>query len=83
MNNERICSKLNVRDTLNATVIGSCKTGIFLLLENGEEAFSRFNYLCEGTKVLCSVKRLESELKNLRVLVEIESVLNYTSITAA
>lgn len=54
-------------------VIGTCRSGAFLTLDNGEEAFAyRFASLRTGTKVLCTVRRPAKE--DLRTLVTIDSV---------
>ncbi len=63
----------NIRDGVRATVIGGCAKGLFLLLENGQEAFAYFGGLAPGTEVLCSVVGKATE--NLRVKVSIDSVL--------
>lgn len=62
----------NVRDGVLAVVTGGCGTGLFLELENGQEAFSAFGSLEPGTKVLCSV--LKKATEKWRVLVSIDGI---------
>ena len=38
-------------------VIGNCKNGIFIRLENNDVAYAPFGYLQKGTKVLCTLYR--------------------------
>lgn len=62
-----------VLDGCYGTVVGSCRKGAFLQLDNGEDAFAyKFANLWPGTKVLCTVRRLAEEGK--RMLVTIDSV---------
>jgi len=70
----------NIRDVVYGVVTGGCGKGLFLTLENGEEAFSYFGGLAPGSEVLCSVMKKANE--NLRVLVSIDSVLNAASAVA-
>lgn len=63
---------LNVRDGLYGEVTGSCGKGVFLTLDNGEEAFAYFGGLAPGTRVFCTVRRLAAE--GLRTLVKIDAV---------
>ena len=54
-------------------VTGRCHVGVFLKLDNGQEAFAyKFANLRPGTKVLCSVQHLPTD--NKRMLVSIDSV---------
>lgn len=54
-------------------VTGTCRSGAFLTLDNGETAFAyRFANLRTGTKVLCTVRRLAEE--DRKMLVTIDSV---------
>lgn len=65
-----------VMDGCYATVVGSCRKGAFLQLDNGEDAFAyKFANLWPGTKVLCTVKRLAEEGR--RMLVTIDSVTQH------
>lgn len=58
-------------------VIERCRTGAYLQLDNGENAFAyRFGNLRTGTKVLCTVLREPREGK--QKLVSIDSVLYET-----
>lgn len=62
----------NVRDGVCAIVTGCCRTGLFLELENGQEAFASFGRLELGTKVFCSV--LKKATEKWRVLVSIDGI---------
>lgn len=64
----------NIRDSMYGVVVGGCKSGVFLKLENGEEAFASFGKLNPGTVVLCTIRKKATE--NWRILVSIDSVLN-------
>ncbi len=61
-------------DTVTATVTDSCSSGLFLELENGEDAFAYFGALPSGCKVLCSVTHRATPKKRIRV--SIDSVLS-------
>lgn len=63
----------NVQDGVHAVVTGGCSKGLFLCLENGQEAFASFGGLVLGTEVLCTV--LKKATERWRVLVSIDSVL--------
>lgn len=63
----------NVRDGVRAVVTGGCSKGLFLHLENGQEAFASFGGLVPGTEVICTV--LKKATERWRVLVAIDSVL--------
>lgn len=63
----------NVRDGVRAVVTGGCSKGLFLVLDNGQEAFASFGGLSPGTEVLCTVLKKSTERR--RVLVSIDSVL--------
>lgn len=63
----------DVMDGCYGTVIGSCRKGAFLQLDNGQDAFAyKFANLWPGTKVLCTVRKLAEEGR--RMLVTIDSV---------
>lgn len=64
----------NIRDGVRGTVIGGCSKGIFLTLEDGQEAFARFGGLNPGTTVLCTV--LKKATEKWKVLVSIDSIEN-------
>lgn len=64
----------NIRDGVHAVVIGGCNKGLFLRLENGQEAFASFGGLIPGTEVFCTVFKKSTE--RWRVLVSIDSVLD-------
>lgn len=63
----------SVRDGVRAVVTGGCSKGLFLRLENGQEAFATFGGLVPGTEVMCTV--LKKATERWRVLVAIDSVL--------
>lgn len=63
-------------DGCYGTVIGCCRSGAFLKLDNGEEAFAyKFASLYPGTKVLCTVLRQADKAR--KMLVSIDSVVDY------
>ena len=46
-------------DECYGTVIDRCNTGVFLELDNGQQAFAyNFVMINRGSKVICSVQRL-------------------------
>lgn len=54
-------------------VTGRCQAGVFLTLDNGQEAFAyKFSSLRPGTKVLCTVLKMPAERKQM--LVSVDSV---------
>lgn len=60
-------------DSCCGVVIRRCQKGVFLKLDNGEQAFAyRFGNLLVGTKVLCSV--LKPAAGGLLTRVSIDSV---------
>lgn len=70
-----------VRDGVLGVVTGRCKTGVFLLLENGQEAFASFGWLNPGTEVLCTVFKKATE--RWRVLVVVDAVVKEAASMAA
>lgn len=57
-------------------VQGTCRSGAFLRLDNGQDAFAyKFASLYPGAIVLCTVRRPASESR--RMLVTIDSVLEH------
>lgn len=65
-----------VMDGCYGTVVGRCKKGAFITLDNGEDAFAyKFANLWPGTKVLCTVLRLADAGR--RKLVSVDSVAHY------
>ena len=63
-------------DGCYGTVVSRCKKGVYLTLDNGEDAFAyKFGNLWPGTKVLCTVRRM-AEGERLK-LVTIDSVISY------
>ncbi len=64
-----------------ATVTGTCRSGAFLQLDNGEDAFAyKFANLIPGSKVLCTV--LRQALESRKKLVSIDSVISYAPLHA-
>lgn len=58
-------------DGCYGTVVGSCRSGAFLELDNGEKAFAyKFASLRPGTKVLCTVLRLADEARKMLVSID-------------
>ena len=70
----------NVRDNVHAVVTSACGKGVFLQLENGQEAFAYVGKLMAGTEVLCTV--LKKATEKWRVLVSIDSVLESVPVAA-
>lgn len=62
-----------IRDGCRAVVTGNCKKGIFLWLENDQQAFASFSGLDPGTEVLCTILKKATPEKHM--LVTIDSVL--------
>ena len=63
---------INIRDGVRGTVIGGCSKGIFLSLEDGQEAFAHFGGLNPGTIVLCTV--LKKATEKWKVLVSLSLI---------
>ena len=63
----------NVRDGVRAEVTGRCSKGLFLQLENGQEAFAYFGGISLGAKVLCTVLKKPNREKG-RALVAVDSI---------
>ncbi len=62
-------------------VTGRCKTGAYLTLDNGQEAFAyKFSNLILGTKVLCTVIKMPTNEKLM--LVSIDSVDGLSPVVA-
>ena len=78
--NEYFDEDFNVKDGVYGVITGGCKSGVFLKLENGQEAFATFGGLTPGTEVLCTV--LKKATDKWRVLVAIDSVLKEATIAA-
>ena len=71
----------SIHDGCFGVIIGLCTKGAFLILDNGEEAFSYdMANLSVGTRVLCTVSRLATE--NLLMRVKFDSVVRYAPIAA-
>ena len=71
---------LNCRDTVYGTVVGGCKDGLYIRLDNFEMAFASFGYLPSGARVLCTV--LEKAKRNNYVHVGIDTVVSDYDIAA-
>ncbi|MGN0362495.1 MAG: hypothetical protein ACI4ET_06610 [Bilifractor sp.] len=71
--NEYQDDEFNIRDSVCGVVTGGCRSGLFVRLEDGQEAFASFGGLYPGTKVICTV--LKKATEKWRVLVAIDSVL--------
>lgn len=65
---------INIRDGIRGVVTGKCSSGVFLSLEDGQEAFARFGCLNPGTTVLCTI--LKKATEKWKILVDIESVVD-------
>lgn len=61
---------INVWDTVNATVTDNNCSGVYLLLDTGEKAFSYHSRMARGTRVTCSVKRLANEKHDIVVTID-------------
>ncbi len=70
----------SVKDGVYGIITGGCKKGLFITLENGQEAFAEFGGYPYGTKVLCTV--LKKATDKWRVFVSIDSVINEEAIAA-
>ena len=77
---DQVDDDIHIWDDMYGVVTGSCSKGLFLMLENGQEAFSRFGSLAPGSEVLCSVIKKANE--NWRYLVSIDSVIRAAPIAA-
>lgn len=64
---------INYKDCIYGTVVGGCKDGIFIRLDNDDMAFAQFNYLSNGARVLCTLFRKAN--KNRYAYVGIDSVI--------
>ena len=79
MEEETTACGYEVHEGCYGTVVGRCRKGAYLTLDNGETAFAyEFANLWNGTKVLCTVRRLANgdRLK----LVSIDSVVHYPAV---
>ena len=72
---KNIVSKYEPKDVVIGTVSGGCSSGLFLRLENGEEAFAKFGRLPSGTKVLCSILKKADDRRNFLMLASIDSIV--------
>ena len=69
-------------DSAYGIVTGTCRTGAYLQLDNGEIAFAyKFASLRPGTKVLCSIQKLSDGNRYTRV--SVDSVLSYPTLKAS
>ena len=70
-------------DGCYGTVTGSCRSGAFLTLDNGEDAFAyKLANLRPGSVVLCTVRRLADKERGIKMLVSIDSVVEYAPLAA-
>ena len=78
---QEIITEYEVLDMYYAKVIGKCRSGIYLEMENNQQAFA-YNYLSllPGSEVLCSILRKPKGEKGM--LVSIDSVLSYGAVAA-
>lgn len=61
----------DVLDGCYGTVVSRCQKGAYLTLDNGESAFAyKFGNLWPGTKVLCTVLKLATDDRLMRVSVD-------------
>lgn len=63
-------NEINYKDCVYGTVIGCCKNGIYIRLENGDAAYAPFGYLQKGTRVLCTLFRKAEKNKNAYVCID-------------
>lgn len=76
-----IITEYEVLDMYHAKVIGKCRSGIYVEMENKQRAFAyNFQSLLPGSEVLCSILRKPRGEKGM--LVSIDSVLSYAAIAA-
>ncbi len=78
--NEYLDENFNIRDGVYGIVTGGCKSGVFLVLENGQEAFASFGGLNPGTEVMCTVMKKATDKR--RVFVAIDSVMEEVTMAA-
>ncbi|MBR4026430.1 MAG: hypothetical protein IKJ01_02575 [Lachnospiraceae bacterium] len=57
-------------DAYEAIVKGNNRNGVFMVMENGESAFSFYGELPIGTKVIVSILKLANERFPARVAIE-------------
>lgn len=65
--------EMNYKDSVFGTVVGGCKEGLFIRLDNDEMSFAKFNFLPSGARVLCTL--LKQANKNNYALVGIDSII--------
>ena len=63
-------------DSIYGVVTGWNKDWIFVTLDNGQKAFSRFGHLDRGTEVLCTV--LDKDTDKKKIFVSVDSVIRKT-----
>lgn len=73
-------NEINYKDSVFGTVIGGCKNGILICLENDAVAYAPFGYLQKGTRVLCTLYKKAQKNKNAYVCVD---TVFYDNISAA
>ncbi|MBR4027050.1 MAG: hypothetical protein IKJ01_05770 [Lachnospiraceae bacterium] len=57
-------------DAYEATIKGNNRNGVFMIMENGEPAFSFYGELPIGTRVIVSIIKLANERFPARVAIE-------------
>ena len=67
-----IKSSYQIGDSMRAVVIGNCSKGVYLDMEDGQEAFAVFNPLPRGTRVFCTI--LKKPTERFRTLVAVDAV---------
>ena len=76
----KILEEYDIHDVVMGTVTGGCANGVFLKLENGENAYAKFGFLKSGTKVLCSI--LKKATEKWLTLTSIDSVVGEEGMAA-
>lgn len=71
---EHTIYSLSYKDCVYGTVVGGCKDGLYLRLENDEMAFTPFGFLPSGTVVLCTF--LKKATKNRYAVVGVDTVIS-------
>lgn len=68
---EKTYTGYEVLDGCYGTVTGRNRSGAYLELDNGQAAFAyKFANLFPGTRVLCTVLRLPTDLRNMLVSID-------------
>ena len=75
-----IKSSYQIGDSMRAVVIGNCSKGVYLDMEDGQEAFATFDPLPRGTRVFCTI--LKKQTERFRTFVAIDAVVGRGIMTA-